>query len=64
MNSNYGNLFNDIVILVRGHYGVLHVKINSTGVGVVMGDRDRTGSGAGWSGCNKTGEVGVGRGQQ
>ena len=36
--------------------------MNSTGVGV--GDRDRTGSGAGWSGVDKTGEAGVGRRQQ
>ena len=33
--------------------------MNSTGVGV--GDRYGNTSGAGWSGCNDTGEVGVGR---
>ena len=66
MSSKYGNLFNELVILVRGHYGVLHITMNSmgVGVGVGVGYRDRTRSGAGWSGCDETGEAGVWRGQQ
>ena len=36
--------------------------MNNTGVG--MGDGDGTTSGAGRSGCDEIGEVGVGRGRQ
>ena len=61
-SSNHGNLFNALVILVRGRYGVLHVIMNSTGVGV--GDGDGTTSGAVRIGCDETGEAGVGRGRQ
>ena len=57
MSSNHGKLFNELVILVRGCYGVIHNIMNSTGVGV--GDRDRNTSGAGWSGCDETEEAGV-----
>ena len=60
MSSNHGNLFNELIILVWGHYGVLHVIMNSTGVG----DRYGTTSGAGRRGCDETGEAGVGRGRQ
>ena len=60
MSSNHGNLFNELVILVRGHYRVLHVIMNSTVVGV--GDGYGTTSGAGRSGCDETGEAGVGGG--
>ena len=45
MGSNYGNLFNDLIILVWGRYGVLHAIMNSTGVGV--GERDKNASGEG-----------------
>ena len=62
MGSNHGNLFNDLIILVRGRYGVLHAIMNSTGVGV--GDRYGTMSGAGRRGCDETGEAVVGRGRQ
>ena len=62
MSSNHGNLFNELVILVRGHYRVLHVIMNSTGVGV--GDRDGTTSGSGRSGWAETGEAEVGRRRQ
>ena len=64
MISKNGNLFNEIVILVQGRYGVIHVAMNSTGVGVVVGDKDRTVSGEGWIGCDETEWAGVGRGQQ
>ena len=64
MSSNHGNLFNELVILVQGRYGVLHVTMNSIGLGVVMGDRDGTGSGSGWSGCDETGEAVVGSGRK
>ena len=53
MGSNLGNLFNAIIILVRGRYGVLHVIMNSTGVGV--GYRDGTVNGAVWRGRDETG---------
>ena len=59
MGSNHGNLFNEIIVLVWGRYGVLHVIMNSTGVG--GGDGDGTISGIGWSECDDTGEAGVGR---
>ena len=59
MGSNYGNLFNELIILVRGRYGVLHVIMNSTGVGMVEGDRNA--SGEGWIGRDYTGEAGLGR---
>ena len=62
MSSNHGNILNELVILVRGSYGVLHVIINSTGVGV--GDRDGTTSGERRCGCDETAEAGVGRGRQ
>ena len=62
MNSNHGNLSNELVILIQGRYVVLHVIMNSTGV--VMGDRDGTGSGSGWSGCDETGEAVVGSGRK
>ena len=62
MGSNLGNLFNEIIILVRGRYGVLHVIMNSTGVGV--GYRDRTANSARWRGRDDTGESGVGRVRQ
>ena len=62
MSSNHGNLFNELVILVRGHYRVLHVIMNSTGVGV--GDGDGATSGGKRSGCDETGEAGVGGGKK
>ena len=45
MSSNHGNLFNEIVTLVRGRYRVLHVTMNSTVVGVGDGDRSASGEG-------------------
>ena len=60
VGSNHCNLFNEIIILVRGRYGVLHIKTNITGVGF----GDRTASGAGWRGSDETGETRVGRGRQ
>ena len=62
MGSNLGNLFNEIIILVRGRYGVIHVIMNSTGMGV--GYRDRTANRAVWRGRDDTGEAGVGKGRQ
>ena len=62
MVNNHGNLFSELVILVRRCYGVLHIRMNSTGVGV--GDRDRTISGAGRSGCGETGGAEVGSGKK
>ena len=62
MGSNHGNLFNDLIILVRECYVALHVIMNSTGVGV--GVEDGSGTGAGRSGCDETGEAVVGRGKQ
>ena len=62
MGSNIGNLFNAIIILVRGRYGVLHAKMKSTGMGV--GYRDRTANRARLIGCDDTGEAGVGKGRQ
>ena len=57
MGSNHGNLLNELITLVWGRHIVLHVIMNSTGVGV--GDEYKTVSGPGWSGCNDTGEEGV-----
>ena len=37
MGSTYGNLFNEIIILIQGLCGVLHVIMNSKGVGVETG---------------------------
>ena len=62
MCINHGKLFNEPIILVRGCYELIHVIMNRTGVG--MGDGDGTTSGAGGSGCDETGEAGVGRGRQ
>ena len=62
MGSNLGNLFNGIIILVRGRYGVLHVIMNSTGVGV--GYRDGTVNGAVWRGRDYTGKAGAERVRQ
>ena len=59
MGSNHGILFNEIIVLVWGRYGVLHVIMNSTGVG--GRDGDGTISGIGWSECDDTREAGVGR---
>ena len=56
MDNNHGNLSNELIILVRGRYGVLRVIMNITGVGVGFGYGYRSASGAGWSGCNDTGE--------
>ena len=53
MGSNLGNLFNAIIILVRGRSGVLHAKMNSTGVGV--GYMDGTANGEVWRGRDDTG---------
>ena len=64
MVRNHGNLSNELVILVRGRYGVLHVIMNSTGVGVGVRDGDGTTSGGKRSGCDETGEAGVGRVRQ
>ena len=56
-SSNHGNLFNELVILVRGRYGVIHIIMNITGVGV--GDRDETASRSGWRGFDDIWESGV-----
>ena len=53
MGSNLGNLFNAMIILVRGQYVVLHGNMNSTGVRV--GYRDGTVNGAVWRGRDDTG---------
>ena len=47
MGTNHGNPFNKLTILIQGRCGVLHVIMNSKGVGV--GDRDRNNIGAGQS---------------
>ena len=62
MGSNHGNLYNELIILVRWRYRVLHVIMNRMVVGV--GDGDGTVSGAGCSGCDDTGGSGVGKEQQ
>ena len=61
MGSTYGNLFNEIIILIQGLCGVLHVIMNSTGLGV--GEREGTASGAGCRGHDEIGESGMGRGK-
>ena len=59
MGSNHGNLFNELNILVRGRYGVLHVIMNRTRLGT--GDGDMNTSGVVYSECDETGKAGVGR---
>ena len=44
--SNRGNFDNELISLVRGHYGVLHSEVNGPGTGV--GERNGIASGAGW----------------
>ena len=57
MASNHGNLYNEILALLLGHYGAIHAEVNGTGVGVGVGNGSRIGSG--WNrrdGKRKTGE--------
>ena len=55
MGRNHCILFNELVILVLGRYGVLRARMNSTEV--LVKDRDRTASGERRSGCDEAGEA-------
>ena len=61
MVSNHGSLYNDIRSLVLGCYGVLHAKVNGTGV--VVGERNRTTNIAGQRSREGTGKNVEGRGR-
>ena len=62
MDSKQGKLSNQLLALVHGCYGVLHVKVKNTGAGVSVGYGDGTASWSGRRGHDGTGEVGGGRG--
>ena len=51
---NHGNLYNTLLALVQGRYGVLHDEVKGTGAGV--GYRNRNVSGARQSGRDVTRE--------
>ena len=55
----HSNLLNEIIILLRGRYGLLHVIMNTKTVEV--GDGDRTANGAVWRVRDETREAVVGR---
>ena len=50
---NHGNLFNKLIYLVQGRYGVIRAEVNGTGV--VVGDDDGNVSGSGRCGSGCTG---------
>ena len=56
MASNLGDLYNKLLALVQGNYGLLHDEVNNTGVGV--GEGNWTASRAGWRKQDGTGETG------
>ena len=61
MGSNHGNLFNGLLTLARGIYGVLHTNVNGMRLGV--GDVNEDMSMVGRHGQYRTGEEGRERGR-
>ena len=61
VDSNQVRLYNKILSLVQGLYGVLHTKVNGMGAGVE--EVNGTASGVGWCGWDGTGDTEKGRGR-
>ena len=59
MDSNHGNLYNELLVLVLGLYGVIHAEVNILEVGV----GNRRGNGVGRCGQDGKGKTGEGRGR-
>ena len=60
MDSNHGNLYNEILDLVIGHYVGIHTRVNGMTMEVGVGDRSRIKQSI-WYGRNRTGDMGEGR---
>ena len=60
VNSNHSNLFNELLVLVQGRCGVLHAKVNGTGM--VVGDRNGNTIRLCRSGRNRIGDTRDGKG--
>ena len=42
---NHGDLYNKLLAMVQGRYGLIHAEVNSTGVGVGEGNWTASGEG-------------------